>query len=172
MATRALFGARRYSSVGEATLARRATSYKGLSPASERASAAARGSSRKSGTRPELLLRRELTRLGLRYRVANDLPGRPDVVFPGARVAVFADGDYWHGRDLDERVRKLRAGHNAKYWVAKIRANVERDRRRTAELEAQGWLVLRFWESEIAEDAAAAAADVLAAVRKRLVRRS
>jgi DNA mismatch endonuclease Vsr len=96
-----------------------------LRPASARASAAARGASRKRDTRCEILLRRALWALGLRYRVdVGDLPGRPDIVFRRARVAVFCDGDYWHGRDLEARLKKLARGHNPAYWVAKIRANV------------------------------------------------
>src|ERR1700689_3766304 len=103
-------------------------SYKGLLPASEHATAAARGSSCKSKTRCELLLRRTLKSRGLRYRVdVADLPGRPDIVFVNARVAVFCDGDFWHGRDLAARQAKLARGHNPAYWLAKIRGNVERD---------------------------------------------
>jgi DNA mismatch endonuclease (patch repair protein) len=64
-------------------------------------------------------------------------------------VAVFCDGDFWHGRDLDIRLAKLARGHNAPYWVAKVQRNAERDRVQTEQLEAAGWLVLRFWENDI-----------------------
>ena len=129
-------------------------SYKGLLAASTRATLAARGASRKTGSRPELELRRAMWRLGLRYRVdASDLPGRPDVAFPLVRVVVFCDGDFWHGRDIEKRLQRLAGGHNAPYWVAKIRGNVERDKLRSAELEREGWLVLRFWEGDIRRDA-------------------
>jgi DNA mismatch endonuclease (patch repair protein) len=128
-------------------------SYAGLRPASAKAASAARGASVKTDTRCELLLRRELWRAGLRYRLhAAELPGRPDVVFPAQRVAVFCDGDFWHGRDLELRIAKLAAGHNAPYWVAKIRRNVERDRRQTEVLERAGWLVVRIWEGDILRD--------------------
>ena len=124
-------------------------SFKGLLASSIKASATASASSRKRDTRCEIILRKELSRLGLRYRIATDsLPGKPDVVFIGPRVAIFCDGDFWHGRDLAVRIKKLEAGHNAPYWVAKIRTNVERDKRQTRSLESTGWLVLRFWESE------------------------
>jgi DNA mismatch endonuclease, patch repair protein len=86
---------------------------------------------------------------GIRYRIdVRDLPGKPDIVLRKQRIAIFCDGDFWHGRDLDERLRRLEAGHNSAYWVAKIRRNVERDRANDASLRAAGWMVLRFWESE------------------------
>jgi DNA mismatch endonuclease (patch repair protein) len=104
----------------------------------------------------------------LRYRIATaTLPGRPDVVFPGPRVAVFCDGDFWHGRDLASRIDKLQAGHNAPYWIAKIRTNVERDGRITEKLQSAGWYVLRFWESEIRRDAGVIAARVASVVARR-----
>ncbi len=107
-------------------------------------------------------------RVPLRYRIAPaGLPGRPDLVFPRERVAVFCDGDFWHGRDLEARLAKLAGGHNAPYWTEKIRANVERDARHTEQLEAAGWLVLRFWESDILRDAAAIAQAIAEAVGAR-----
>lgn len=143
-------------------------SYIGLRPASAGASRAARAASRKRDTRCELVLRKALWRLGLRYRVdVRSLPGRPDIVFRGARVLVFCDGDFWHGRDLDARVARLARGHNAPYWVAKIRANVERDARHNAALAADGWRVLRFWESEVLSDPVEVASRVASVVRAR-----
>ncbi len=144
---------------------RSSPSFKSLLPASAGASAAASGSSRKRDTRCEIGLRKELFRLGLRYRIAAAaLPGKPDVIFPGAQVAVFCDGDFWHGRDLAARIEKLGAGHNAPYWIAKIRANVARDLRVSAELESAGWVVLRFWETEIGRDTPAIAKRIAALV--------
>jgi len=88
-----------------------APSFRGLRSASKTASAAARGASRKTDTRCELVLRRELWRMGLRYRLhVPGLPGRPDIVFLRDRVVVFCDGDFWHGRDLERRIAKLRRG--------------------------------------------------------------
>ncbi len=104
----------------------------------------------------------------MRYRIdVSDLRGRPDIVFRAARVVVFCDGDYWHGRDLDHRLAKLATGHNAPYWVAKITSNVERDRRVTAELESEGWLVLRYWEGDIKLNADVIAREIAARVRER-----
>lgn len=128
-------------------------SYKGLQPASSRASAAARGSSKKADTRCEVKLRRELWAAGCRYRKnVPELPGHPDLVFARARVAVFCDGDFWHGREWESRRQKLRAGTNSDYWLAKIQRNIERDAQNTLRLQEMGWTVLRFWESEIGTD--------------------
>ncbi len=124
--------------------------YYSLKPSSARASAAARGSSRKADTKPELLLRRALWREGFWYRKNRvDLPGAPDIVFPSARLIVFVDGDFWHGKNWKMRKARLAQGHNANYWIRKIERNVARDRERSRELRAVGWLVLRVWESEV-----------------------
>jgi DNA mismatch endonuclease (patch repair protein) len=80
------------------------------------------------------------------------LPGRPDIVFPGPRVVVFCDGDFWHGRELNKRMEKLARGNNAPYWLAKISGNVERDVAQTLALQSLGWVVLRFWETDILSD--------------------
>lgn len=81
-------------------------------------------------------------------------------MFVRARLAVFVDGDFWHGRDWVARVPKLVRGANASYWLAKIATNMERDRRKTAELEAMGWRVVRVWETDVLADVAAAAGDI------------
>ena len=126
--------------------------FRGLSPTSERASTAMRAN-RSKNTRPELRLRRELWRRGLRYRLhRDDLPGKPDLVFLSRKLAVFCDGDFWHGRGWSRRKEKLKRGSNSAYWVAKIESNRQRDRDQTEALELAGWTVLRFWESEIKGD--------------------
>jgi DNA mismatch endonuclease (patch repair protein) len=118
-----------------------------------------------------VLLRRSVSRLGVKYRLAaKDLPGRPDLVFRAARVVVFCDGDFWHGRDLEKRIAKLEAGHNAPYWVSKITANVARDRRQENELANAGWQVLRYWETDIKRDHERIAAEIANAVTDRLSR--
>ncbi len=77
--------------------------------------------------------------MGLRYRVdRRDLPARPVIVFGPAKIAVFVDGDFWHGKNLETRIAKLEDGHNAPNWVAKIRGNVERDRRHDTALAQKG----------------------------------
>lgn len=147
-------------------------SFEGLRPSSESASKAARGASAKTNTRCELALRRALWRTGLRYRLhVSTLHGRPDLVFPRARLAIFCDGDFWHGRDLEQRLERLGRGHNSTYWVAKVRRNVERDARHTKALEAEGWAVLRVWESEILRDPRHCADQIAAIVAARLAHR-
>lgn len=136
-------------------------SYKGLTASSAIASAAARGESRKRDTRCELLLRRALWKKGFRYRVAvAALPGSPDIVFWRERVVVFCDGDFWHGRNLEQRIAKLATGNNAPYWVGKVSANVARDRRQESALTAAGWHVVRLWETDILRDVERAVARV------------
>jgi len=140
-------------------------SYKDLRPASAAASRAAQGSSRKKDTKPEATLRKLLWSCGYRYhKDVASLPGRPDLVFASARVAVFCDGDFWHGRDWQTRRRKLEGGHNARYWVAKIARNMERDRVATQNLEAAGWTVLRLWETDILKGPEAALERVIEAI--------
>lgn len=142
-------------------------SYKGLKPASEAASRAKRAN-RKKDTAHEVLLRRVLWRLGLRYRKhVSNLPGNPDLVFRRARVVVFCDGDFWHGRNWGVLKAQLERRHNSDYWLAKISRNKERDAQNTALLERQGWQVIRLWETDVVADPDAAAQAVFDTVTQR-----
>jgi DNA mismatch endonuclease, patch repair protein len=110
---------------------------------------------RSSGNAVEVSLRKEVHRLGLRYRVyPKNVFGRPDFVFPAGKVAVFVDGDFWHGRILIEQgLEALRERHRGRrYWIDKMTRRVERDELVTRTLEEGGWLVLRFWESDVDAD--------------------
>jgi DNA mismatch endonuclease, patch repair protein len=127
---------------------------------------------RSSENRTESALRRALHARGLRYRKYSPaLPGKPDVVFSRERIAVFVDGDYWHGRLLRERgVEALRSYYTERqqqYWLPKLARNVARDDYVTGILEAQGWMVLRFWESDLKKDVATAVNAVTAALKSR-----
>ena len=134
-------------------------------PSSKRASRTLAGS-RSEGTTCERLLRSALWRMGLRFRKNfKELPGKPDVAFPRQRVAVFCDGDFWHGKEWKRRKRKLQKGANAAYWVPKIEANITRDKAHNAELRRRGWIVLRFWESDILADVNRVAEQVAQVVR-------
>ena len=125
-------------------------SFAGLQPASPGASRRASSASRKRGTRCELTLRRALRSLGLRFTTNGaELPGCPDLIFRHEKVAVFADGDFWHGRYLADRIVRLAKGHNGEYWIRKIQLNVARDRRVRRQLNALRWRVVRVWESDI-----------------------
>lgn len=104
---------------------------------------------RRKDTAPELALRRELTRRGMRYRVDYPrAPGRPDLALVGRRVAVFVDGEFWHGKKLSaERLAEM-----PDYWRRKIERNVERDARVNDELIALGWIVIRITDRAIGRD--------------------
>lgn len=113
-----------------------------------------RVSSRNTG--PENILQKALRRAGLRSFRACDthLPGKPDIVLPGKRLAIFVDGDFWHGhqykvRGFESLQSQLSDVNNAVYWTEKISGNVSRDFRNTAALLDSGWRVLRFWENDI-----------------------
>src|SRR5947209_20230456 len=113
-------------------------------------------------TKPEVRLRSELHRRGLRFRkhltiTAAGVRVRPDIVFPRQRVAVFVDGCFWHGCEEHGNLPR----HNSEYWVAKISHNHDRDRVVTAALEASGWQVLRLWEHLPADVGAATIAAQL-----------
>lgn len=115
-------------------------------------------------TRPELILRRAVWSLGLRYRLQVRVGRtRPDLLFVGARLAVFLDGCFWHG--CPEHYVAPRSSRE--FWSRKLRQNVERDRRATKWLEAAGWRVLRLWEHEVEIDPGEAARQIEVLVRKR-----
>lgn len=121
---------------------------------------------RRRDTRPEMAIRRLVHARGLRYRVDAPLPGtrrRADLLFRAARVAVFVDGCFWHG--CPEHGTQPKS--NAAWWAEKIGNNIERDRDTDRRLAADGWAVLRIWEHEAPDLAAARIAEV---VRNRQVR--
>jgi len=139
-------------------------SFRELSSSSVAATRVGRAN-RKRDTQPELLLRRELWRLGLRYRLhASGIPGNPDLVFASARAVVFVDGDFWHGRRWRNRRLRLAVGANAEYWIAKIERNRARDRANNRRLKQLGWQVIRVWETEVRRDPSRIAATVLAQI--------
>lgn len=124
-------------------------SFSGLSAASKNSSYSKQRNTR-TDTTHEVMLRRALFTRGLRYRKnVLTLRGKPDIVFSGARVVVFCDGDFWHGRDWRRLRTKLRGGSNGAYWEQKIRTNIARDRATNQLLRLEGWTVLRFWEADI-----------------------
>lgn len=107
-------------------------------------------------TSPELRVRKALTRLGARYRLhRKDLPGSPDIVLPGRRLAIFVHGCFWHGHDCARGARVPKA--NRDYWVAKVDRNRARDGASRAALAALGWRVETIWECDLKDDAALSA---------------
>ena len=108
----------------------------------------------------EVAFRKWLWALGCRYRLnVKTLPGKPDLVFRKARLAVFVDGDFWHGKNWAERKNDLKS--NRDFWIPKIERNIQRDEEVNQLLRAQDWHVLRFWESDLARDPLHAAQMVL-----------
>jgi DNA mismatch endonuclease (patch repair protein) len=96
----------------------------------------------------EQAVRSALHRRGFRFRKhVRDLPGRPDIVFPRARVAVFVDGDFWHGYDF-----KTWCDNLSDFWRRKIEANVARDQRNSLALTKDGWQVIRLWKHQVKRD--------------------
>jgi DNA mismatch endonuclease (patch repair protein) len=99
-------------------------------------------------TTPEMTVRRALTGLGARYRLhRKDLPGRPDIVMPGRRLALFVHGCFWHGHDCARGSRVPKA--NRDYWTAKVARNRARDVTAREALEADGWRVETLWECDL-----------------------
>jgi len=99
-------------------------------------------------TTPEMKVRRALTKLGARYRLhRKDLPGNPDIVMPGRRLAIFVHGCFWHGHDCARGSRVPK--QNRDYWVAKVGRNVTRDARNIEALAAAGWRVETIWECDL-----------------------
>ena len=100
------------------------------------------------GTTPELKVRKLLWALGARYRLhRKDLPGAPDIVLPGLKLAVFVHGCFWHGHDCARGARVPK--QNRPYWTQKVERNRQRDARTQAELQARGWTPLVVWECEL-----------------------
>ena len=98
-------------------------------------------------TKPELIVRRMLHAAGFRYRLhRKDLPGKPDLVFPGRKKIVFVHGCFWHCHHC--RAGQVRPSDNASFWQAKREGNVQRDLRNLAALEERGWDPLVVWECE------------------------
>ena len=99
----------------------------------------------------ELTLRRALWARGHRYRKNyTKLIGKPDIVFVKKKVAIFCDGEFWHGFDWGNAKQKFK--NNKEYWIAKIERNMKRDKMVNAELKSAGWRILRFWGSNIKKD--------------------
>lgn len=103
---------------------------------------------RSRDTKPELVVRRLLHAMGYRYRLhRRDLPGAPDIVFPGRRKIIFVHGCFWHGHDCARGARL--PATNVDYWRSKIARNVTRDADNIAALKAAGWEVLVVWECQL-----------------------
>jgi len=104
-----------------------------------------------SGTKPEILLAKKLWHRGHRYRKNNKTVfGKPDLTFKKIKLAIFVDGEFWHGKNWEER--KYDHKTNRKFWWKKIERNIERDKEVNYKLKKQGWKVLRFWAKDIEQN--------------------
>lgn len=126
---------------------------------------------RHKDSKAELALRRALHAAGVRYRLhAPDVLGRPDLVVRSRRLAVFVDGDLWHGNPEEVRRRGRQSlaelfPTRSEWWVAKIERTMARDREVTEALRANGWTVIRLWEHDVLRDPVGSAEQIRQALR-------
>jgi DNA mismatch endonuclease (patch repair protein) len=125
---------------------------------------------RGKGNKAEIALRKALWRRGFRYRLqSRRLIGRPDIVLTCYRAAIFVDGDYWHGRALKEggeaQLRQVIRGARFEWWRDKLSRNIARDDEVTRSLTADGWRVVRIWESDVRRDVEAIASRIATFLR-------
>lgn len=108
---------------------------------------------RSKDTEIELILRKALWREGIRYRKNYDkLPGKPDIAITKFKIAIFCDGEFFHGKDWNQLQEKLKNSNNSEYWIKKIQRNINRDYEVDQAIRAKGWLVLHFWGKDIKQD--------------------
>jgi len=99
-------------------------------------------------TKVEIMLRTALWQKNVRYRKNySELPGKPDIAITSKKIAVFIDGEFWHGFDWDNKKNKIKS--NRTYWIPKIERTIQRDIDNTRKIEEMGWIVIRFWEKEV-----------------------
>ena len=101
-------------------------------------------------TKIEVILRKALWNKGYRYRKNyKKLPGSPDIVLTKYKIAIFCDGEFFHGKDWDTLKKRLEKSNNSEYWISKISRNKERDDEINKKLDFEGWTVIRFWGEDI-----------------------
>lgn len=125
-------------------------------------------SNKSTGTKPELVLAKAMWALGLRYRKnSRSIFGKPDFSFKKYKVAVFVDGEFWHGKDWEQRKAEIKG--NREFWIAKIERNIRRDMEVTGRLKAEGWTVLRFWSNDVVKNAGCHAEKVKEIIQARRI---
>ena len=108
---------------------------------------------RSKDTKIELLLRKALYEKGIRYRKNYDkLPGKPDIALTKYKIAIFCDGEFFHGKDWEVLKPRLEKSNNSEFWISKIARNRERDDEINKKLLFMGWTVIRFWGNDIKKD--------------------
>lgn len=107
----------------------------------------------------ETILARKLWHRGIRYRLNfKSIPGSPDVAITKYKIAVFIDGEFWHGYDWENKKSKI--GRNKEYWIEKIEENISRDKRNDKDLIALGWTPVHFWSKEVLNDVEGCVRDI------------
>lgn len=115
-------------------------------------------------TKPEIAFRKALYREGIRYRIHDkNLPGRPDISNKSKKLAIFIDGEFWHGYNWEEKKEKIKA--NRGFWIPKIERNMQRDTENNKKLKAMGYAVFRFWEHEVKKELDKCIKSVLEAIK-------
>lgn len=116
----------------------------------------------KNGT-AEQILAKKLWHMGYRYR-KNDkrLPGSPDIAISRHRIAIFVDGEFWHGKDWE--TRKPRLQRNREYWIEKIEENIARDIRVDKQLREIDWIPIHFWSKDVLKDTESCISDILSTI--------
>lgn len=105
---------------------------------------------RSSNTKIEVLLRRAIWEKGYRYRKNyKELPGKPDIALTKYKIAIFCDGEFFHGKDWEVLRLRLEKSNNSEFWISKISRNRERDDEVNKKLVFMGWTVIRFWGNDI-----------------------
>ena len=105
---------------------------------------------RSKNTEIECILRKALWKKGYRYRKHyTKIPGKPDIVLTKYKIAIFCDGEFFHGKDWEVQRKRIEKSNNSDYWIMKIKRNINRDEDVNRKLKAMGWVVLRFWGKDI-----------------------
>lgn len=105
---------------------------------------------RSKNTEIECILRKALWKKGYRYRKHYaKIPGNPDIVLTKYKIAIFCDGEFFHGKDWEIQRKRIENSNNSEYWIMKIEKNISRDEEINKRLKAMGWVVLRFWGKDI-----------------------
>ena len=111
----------------------------------------------------EVALAKELWKRGLRYRKNyKKLPGSPDIAILRYNIAVFVDGEFWHGKDWNQKKDQLKS--NQEYWIEKIEENIARDKRNDLLLSEMGWVPIHFWEKEVNKSLQSCVNDIMIAI--------
>lgn len=105
---------------------------------------------RSNNTKIEIVLRKALWKKGYRYRKnCDNIPGKPDLVIQKYKIAIFCDGEFFHGKDWEVLRPRLENSNNSEYWISKITRNRKRDDEINKKLLYEGWTVIRFWGKDI-----------------------